>query len=84
MLISHLISAENVIDCTGPLLIGSEAGMVEKPEVNLSAWKEVPPHRDEDQVQLDVNRAFVYYPNGVFNPVWITSTAVLCAYLAGR
>lgn len=58
--------------------------MVEKPEVNLSAWKELPPHRDEDQVQLDVNRAFVYYPNGVFDSVWIVSTAVLYAYLAAR
>ncbi|ERF76378.1 hypothetical protein EPUS_07086 [Endocarpon pusillum Z07020] len=47
-----------------PLLIGSEAGVVEEPEINLSAWKELPPHRDEDQVQLDVNRAFVYYPHG--------------------
>ncbi|TLD31018.1 hypothetical protein PspLS_02903 [Pyricularia sp. CBS 133598] len=26
-------------------------------------WKEMPRHRDEDQVQLDVNRAFIYYPN---------------------
>ncbi|KAF9881366.1 GTPase-activating protein gyp10 [Colletotrichum karsti] len=25
-------------------------------------WKELPRHRDEDQVQLDVNRAFIYYP----------------------
>ncbi|KAK2067559.1 hypothetical protein P8C59_001292 [Phyllachora maydis] len=27
-----------------------------------ASWKELPRHRDEDQVQLDVNRAFVYYP----------------------
>ncbi|KAM0282697.1 hypothetical protein ACHAQH_002894 [Verticillium albo-atrum] len=26
-------------------------------------WKELPRHRDEDQVQLDVNRSFIYYPN---------------------
>ncbi|PHH62265.1 hypothetical protein CDD81_7325 [Ophiocordyceps australis] len=25
-------------------------------------WKDLPCHRDEDQVQLDVNRSFVYYP----------------------
>ncbi|KAL7915614.1 rab-GTPase-TBC domain-containing protein [Trichoderma velutinum] len=25
-------------------------------------WKELPRHRDEDQVQLDVNRSFVHYP----------------------
>ncbi|KAK4181886.1 putative TBC1 domain family member 20 [Triangularia setosa] len=28
-----------------------------------NSWRSLPPHRDEDQVQLDVNRAFVYYPN---------------------
>ncbi|TQS33121.1 hypothetical protein Golomagni_06545, partial [Golovinomyces magnicellulatus] len=27
------------------------------------SWKELPRHRDEDQVQLDVNRAFIYYPH---------------------
>ncbi|CAK7266366.1 GTPase-activating protein gyp8 [Sporothrix epigloea] len=26
------------------------------------AWESLPPHRDEEQVQLDVDRAFVYYP----------------------
>lgn len=26
------------------------------------AWKSMPQHRDEEQVQLDVNRAFVHYP----------------------
>lgn len=26
------------------------------------SWKELPAHRDEAQVALDVNRAFVYYP----------------------
>lgn len=28
-------------------------------------WKELPRHRDEDQVQLDVNRSFIYYPNSL-------------------
>ncbi|KAK2730667.1 GTPase-activating protein gyp10 [Colletotrichum kahawae] len=28
-----------------------------------NSWKDLPRHRDEDQVQLDVNRAFIYYPN---------------------
>ncbi|KAM3485803.1 hypothetical protein MY8738_001089 [Beauveria namnaoensis] len=27
------------------------------------SWKELPRHRDEEQVQLDVNRSFVYYPH---------------------
>lgn len=54
------------MDCIGPLLIGSTPEL-EKSETNLStSWKDLLPHRDEDQVQLDVNRAFVYYPNGEF------------------
>ncbi|KAF2137165.1 uncharacterized protein K452DRAFT_302198 [Aplosporella prunicola CBS 121167] len=27
------------------------------------AWEKLQPHADEDQVKLDVNRSFVYYPN---------------------
>lgn len=27
-------------------------------------YTELPPHRDEEQVALDVNRSFVYYPSG--------------------
>ncbi|KAJ5085909.1 hypothetical protein N7532_010680 [Penicillium argentinense] len=30
---------------------------------DLKPLKDLPRHRDEDQVQLDVNRSFVYYPN---------------------
>jgi hypothetical protein len=33
-----------------------------KEEAAARPWKELPPHRDEHQVGLDVNRAFVYYP----------------------
>ena len=29
------------------------------------AWRELPPHPDEDQVRLDVDRSFVYYPIGM-------------------
>ncbi|KAL1838354.1 hypothetical protein VTJ49DRAFT_2785 [Mycothermus thermophilus] len=32
-------------------------------ETSTPSWKSLPRHRDEDQVQLDVNRAFTYYPN---------------------
>ncbi|SPO05812.1 related to GTPase-activating protein gyp10 [Cephalotrichum gorgonifer] len=28
-------------------------------------WQELPRHGDEDQVQLDVNRAFIYYPDNL-------------------
>lgn len=32
----------------------------------VADWEQLEPHRDEDQVQLDVNRSFIYYPNGMF------------------
>jgi hypothetical protein len=31
---------------------------------DATPWRELPPHRDEEQVKLDVDRSFVYYPNG--------------------
>lgn len=31
-------------------------------EQDSGSWKELPRHRDEDQVQLDVDRSFIYYP----------------------
>ncbi|CAK7231949.1 GTPase-activating protein gyp8 [Sporothrix bragantina] len=39
----------------------SAAGI--SPDEDIRAWESLPPHRDEEQVQLDVNRAFVYYPH---------------------
>ncbi|KAF6843102.1 GTPase-activating protein gyp10 [Colletotrichum musicola] len=49
-----------VLDLTGSEGFGesSATGMVDE-----NAWKTLPRHRDEEQVQLDVNRAFIYYPN---------------------
>ena len=32
-------------------------------EIDDGSWKELSPHKDEEQVQLDVNRAFIYYPS---------------------
>ncbi|GIJ84506.1 hypothetical protein Asppvi_003353 [Aspergillus pseudoviridinutans] len=29
---------------------------------DFASWEDLPSHGDEDQVQLDVNRSFVYYP----------------------
>ena len=44
----------------GPLVLGVE------PSPNISGidWKKLPKHREEGQVELDVNRSFVYYPTG--------------------
>ncbi|KAH8889786.1 hypothetical protein GQ53DRAFT_651850 [Thozetella sp. PMI_491] len=52
-----------------PVLLGlassdfDQEGAAEDVASNGSSWKELPRHRDEDQVRLDVDRAFVYYPN---------------------
>ncbi|KAF2837310.1 hypothetical protein M501DRAFT_995892 [Patellaria atrata CBS 101060] len=41
-----------------PLLLGCRSHLTD------SSWSTLPPHRDEGQVNLDVNRSFVYYPKG--------------------
>jgi len=41
-----------------PLLLGSEITPSATKE-----WTTLPPHKDEDQVGLDVNRSFIYYPS---------------------
>ncbi|KAK4465278.1 GTPase-activating protein gyp10 [Cladorrhinum samala] len=45
-----------------PILLGLPSADL-KTEAPEDFWKSLPRHKDEDQVQLDVNRAFVYYPN---------------------
>ncbi|KAK8159508.1 rab-GTPase-TBC domain-containing protein [Phyllosticta citrichinensis] len=42
-----------------PLLLGSSTSS----SSSSADWTTLPPHRDEQQVKLDVNRSFVYYPN---------------------
>ncbi|KAI1168233.1 rab-GTPase-TBC domain-containing protein [Nemania serpens] len=49
-----------------PILLGFDAGATSggSTETSTSAsWRHLPLHRDEEQVRLDVNRSFVYYPN---------------------
>ena len=45
----------------GPILLGLPPSHDTPP--SDPPWESLPPHKDEDQVQLDVNRAFIYYPN---------------------
>ncbi|KAH7385264.1 rab-GTPase-TBC domain-containing protein [Phaeosphaeria sp. MPI-PUGE-AT-0046c] len=40
-----------------PLLLGCA-----EEDASTTPWEKLPPHKDEHQVSLDVNRAFVYYP----------------------
>ncbi|KAK4204119.1 putative TBC1 domain family member 20 [Triangularia verruculosa] len=46
-----------------PVLLGLSPLSDDTKAEEDNSWKSLPPHKDEDQVQLDVNRAFVYYPN---------------------
>ena len=41
---------------------------VEETDNNELNVEKLPRHRDEDQVALDVNRSFVYYPEGSVAP----------------
>lgn len=45
----------------GPILLGIDVKT--KIEAGSSqGWRELPRHKDEDQVGLDVHRSFIYYP----------------------
>lgn len=48
-----------------PILMGlSGLGNTDEKHDHISSeWETLPPHRDESQVELDVNRSFVYYPH---------------------
>lgn len=49
----------------GPILLGCSRTPAPDEDAAQS-WRTLPKHRDEEQVQLDVDRAFVYYPNSRF------------------
>ncbi|KAI9645408.1 GTPase-activating protein gyp8 [Ciborinia camelliae] len=45
-----------------PILLGCDSDHGDT-KGDVTSWKELPKHGDEDQVALDVNRSFIYYPN---------------------
>ncbi|PSS25672.1 hypothetical protein M430DRAFT_134332 [Amorphotheca resinae ATCC 22711] len=47
-----------------PLLLGydCDGGGVDRNSGDIQGWRSLPKHRDEGQVQLDVDRSFIYYP----------------------
>ncbi|GKT50193.1 GTPase-activating protein gyp10 [Colletotrichum spaethianum] len=47
----------------GPAENESSGDTVAEEKDEKPSWKDLPRHGDEDQVALDVNRAFIYYPN---------------------
>lgn len=44
---------------SGPILLQCDR---RGPNFDFTGWERLPAHIDEEQVQLDVNRSFVYYP----------------------
>lgn len=54
------------LNLEGPILLGygrdQRSGNA---QTASTTWKSLPRHSDEDQVRLDVDRAFVYYPRGL-------------------
>lgn len=43
--------------------VNHEAVRLTASEFVDDSWKHLKPHKEEEQVKLDVARAFVYYPN---------------------
>ena len=63
---------------TGPILLGSTAGKDKDPApAGQDDWRNLPEHKSEQQVQMDVDRSFVYYPDGSASP--IQALARICA-----
>ncbi|KAI9736041.1 MAG: hypothetical protein M1818_006217 [Claussenomyces sp. TS43310] len=48
-----------------PVLLGCADGSwpTAGEDEKAASWQSLPRHRDEDQVRLDVDRSFIYYPN---------------------
>jgi hypothetical protein len=55
--------ASNSDFAAGPILLGCSTA---EPYAN---WKDLPPHQDEEQIRLDVDRSFVYYPTGKLSQI---------------
>ena len=60
-----------LIPALGPILLGCSSAT----NKDDSSWKDLPRHRDEEQVQKDVDRAFVHYPSST-RPAIASSTTL--------
>ncbi|KAH7128750.1 rab-GTPase-TBC domain-containing protein [Dendryphion nanum] len=54
----HGLVADSLRRLAWPILLGCT-----EHETKTVPWSSLPPHREEEQVAKDVNRAFVHYPN---------------------
>ncbi|KAL8830643.1 MAG: hypothetical protein Q9191_001320 [Dirinaria sp. TL-2023a] len=65
-----------------PVLLGFEPGVPGDIEAERrTAWRRLPRHKDEDQVELDVNRSFIYYPKGMYHRAIEQLSAVIIEVL---
>jgi hypothetical protein len=55
----------------GPILLSSSLSDAD----HTVDWQELPVQRDEEQVKLDVHRAFVYYPLSMHSETYPTADA---------
>lgn len=58
---THGLVSDDVRRTAWPLLLGCALAGAD-PDTETKPWRDLPAHREEGQVALDVNRAFVYYP----------------------
>jgi TBC1 domain family member 20 len=58
----------------GPLLLGIVENAEDEKDgsPDTRPWRSLPPHRDEDQVRLDVDRSFIYYPDSTSHNTSVT------------
>lgn len=54
---THGLVSDSLRRTAWPILLACKAT-----DTDCVSWKDLPAHREEGQVGLDVNRAFVYYP----------------------
>lgn len=63
---SYLHSIGPILLGLSPQIKGGDDDGAEDVAAEGRDWRSLDPHRDEDQVQLDVNRSFIYYPQGMY------------------
>jgi len=66
---THGLVSDSLRRTAWPLLLGCARTDTDAAGEKMP-WTELPPHRDEAQVALDVNRAFVYYPTHSKHPCY--------------
>ena len=61
--LDRIITPFLTTDPLGPILLNCQP-VTQRNEPEGGKWRSLPRHNDEDQVRLDVDRSFVYYPKG--------------------